>query len=56
MQKLQNDTLQKFLDTFVNELKRENSDREYHDTMVNVLNLQQIVLKKKNKKQFYYLN
>lgn len=32
MKKLQNYTLQKFLDTFVDELKRENSDREYHDT------------------------
>ena len=32
MQKLKNGTLQKFLDTFVDELKRENSDREYHDT------------------------
>ena len=30
MQKLENYTLQKFLDAFVNELKRENSDREYH--------------------------
>ena len=32
MQKLENSTLQKFLDVFVNELKRENSNREYHDT------------------------
>lgn len=32
MQKLQNDTLQKFLDNFINELKRENNDREYHET------------------------
>ena len=32
MQKLQNSTLQKFLDKFINELKRENSDREYHET------------------------
>lgn len=32
MQKLENYTLQKFLDAFVNELKRENSDREYHGT------------------------
>lgn len=29
MQKLQNNTLQKFLDSFINELKRENNDREY---------------------------
>lgn len=32
MQKLQNSTLQKFLDKFINELKRENSDRGYHET------------------------
>ena len=32
MKKLQNDTLQKFLDKFINELKRENSDREYYET------------------------
>ena len=32
MQKLENCTLQKFLDAFVNELKRENSDREYYGT------------------------
>ena len=32
MQKLKNDTLQKFLDNFINELKRENDDREYHET------------------------
>ena len=32
MQKLKNDTLQKFLDNFINELKRENNDREYHET------------------------
>lgn len=32
MQKLKNNTLQKFLDSFIDELKRENSDREYHDT------------------------
>ena len=31
MKKLQNDTLQKFLDNFINELKRENNDREYHE-------------------------
>ena len=31
MKKLQNNTLQKFLDTFVNELKRENNDREYQN-------------------------
>ena len=32
MKKLQNDTLQKFLENFINELKRENNDREYHET------------------------
>lgn len=32
MQKLENYTLQKFLDAFVTELKRENSDREHHGT------------------------
>ena len=32
MQKLENYTLQKFLDVFVNELKRENSNREYYGT------------------------
>ena len=31
MQKLQNSTLQKFLYKFINELKRENNDREYHE-------------------------
>lgn len=31
MQKLQNDTLQKFLDNFIEELKRENSDRRYRE-------------------------
>ena len=29
MEKLQNETLQKFLDNFIEELKRENSDRKY---------------------------
>jgi len=32
MQKLENSTLQKFLDSFVAELKRENENRKYHDT------------------------
>ena len=32
MKKLQNDILQKFLDNFINELKRENNNREYHET------------------------
>lgn len=32
MQKLENYTLQKFLDAFVTELKRENSDGEHHGT------------------------
>ena len=31
MQKLENYTLQKFLDTLVEEFKRENSDRKYHE-------------------------
>lgn len=31
MQKLQNNTLQKFLDNFIEELKRENSDRRYRE-------------------------
>lgn len=33
MQKLQNNTLQIFLDKFIEELKRENSDRKYHEKM-----------------------
>lgn len=33
MKKLQNDTLQKFLDNFIEELKRENSDRKYREIM-----------------------
>lgn len=32
MRKLQNNTLQKFLDNFIEELKRENEDRECHET------------------------
>ena len=32
MQKLENYTLQKFMDSFVTELKRENEDRERHGT------------------------
>lgn len=32
MKKLQNDTLQKFLDNFINELKRKNNCREYNET------------------------
>ena len=33
MQKLENDTLQKFLDNLINELKKENNNnREYHET------------------------
>lgn len=31
MEKLQNKTLQRFIDTFIKELKRENEDRECHD-------------------------
>lgn len=30
MEKLQNETLQNFIDTFIKELKRENENREYH--------------------------
>ncbi|HAU87500.1 MAG TPA: hypothetical protein DCW90_19040 [Lachnospiraceae bacterium] len=32
MKKLQNETLQRFVDIFVQELKRENDNREYHET------------------------
>ena len=31
MERLQNDILQEFLDNFIEELKRENSDRRYRD-------------------------
>ena len=30
MKRLQNGTLQNFIDAFIKELKRENEDREYH--------------------------